>query len=148
MSRSNHNRRDSAKYVDFSKFQSEVFIPSCVFNEKLSSFETIVKFLKESYGLSFQKISELLGKKKQSVWRAYKNAVFKFKESFEVTDLFFPIPVGIFEDDKLSVLESLVLFLKENYELKYSEISALIARDERTIWTVYSRARGKYEKSS
>ena len=84
-----------------------------------------------------------MGKKKQSVWRAYKNAVSKLKQSFVVTNLYYPIPVDVIKDSKCSLLETLVVFLKEEYELSYSEVSALLMRDDRTVWTVYQRAKEK-----
>ena len=118
-------------------------MPSCVFNEKLSSFEAIVKFLKENYGFGFERIADLLGKKRQSVWRAYQSSSKKQKQSLEVTDLYYLVPVQIFRDSKCSLLEELVFFLKECYELTFSEVSALVARDERTVWTAYARARRK-----
>ena len=119
---------------------TQFYVPTCIFNTQLSSYETIVKFLKESYGLSFQKIAELLGKKRQSAWRAYQSASEKFKQSFEVTNLAYPIPVSIFRHSKLSLLETIVQFLRDNYKLTNSEISAILMRDERNILTVHKRA--------
>lgn len=148
MSKKEKNRRDSKNSKDTSKFKSKFYIPSCIFNKKLSSFETIVKFLKEGYGLNFEEIAKLLGKKKQSVWRAYKNSISKFKQSFEITNLYYPIPVQIFKKSKCSLLETLVVFLKEEYNLSFSKISALLMRDERTIWTVYHRALKKRKHAS
>ena len=49
------------------------------------------------------------------------------------------IPVTIFSG-KLSPAEALAKFLKENYDLSYHEISQLIGRNERSIWTNYRRA--------
>jgi hypothetical protein len=138
MNKSKENRRDRV----FSRVSpTNTYIPSCIFNDKLSSFEAIVKFLKEGYGLSIQQISELLSKKKQSVWRAYKEASVKFKASFEVSNLYYPIPVEIFSDSKDSLLETLVVFLKDEFELTFSEVASLLARDDRTIWTVYNRTK-------
>ena len=138
MRKRRENRRDSV----FSKASpTNIYIPSCIFNDRLSSFESIVKFLKESYGLSIQRISELLNKKKQSVWRAYKEASVKYKDSFEVSNLFYPIPVEIFSDSKHSLLETLAVFLKDEFDLTYSEVASLLARDDRTIWTVYNRTK-------
>jgi len=136
-------RRDSKISRGSSISQSKIYVPSCVFSQELSSFETIVKFLKENYDFGFEKIAQLLGKKKQSVWRAYKNAVSKLKQSFVVTNLYYPIPVDVIKDSKCSLLETLVVFLKEEYELSYSEVSALLMRDDRTVWTVYQRAKEK-----
>lgn len=135
--------RKEENSIDLSKFKSRYWVPSCIFNAELSSFETIVKFLKESYNLNFEEIAGLLCKRKQSVWRAYKSAVSKFKKSFDVTNLYYPIPVDIFKDSKLSTLETIVVFLKDSYNLSFSEISALLMRDQRTIWTVYHRAKKK-----
>ena len=140
-------RRDSRISRGSSISKSKVYVPSCVFSKRLSSFETIVKFLRENYGFGFEETSQLLGKKRQSVWRAYQSSVSKFKKSFEVTNLYYPIPVSIFKDSKCSLLETLVVYLREEYELSYSEISALLMRDDRTVWTVYHRATRKQELS-
>ncbi len=56
---------------------------------------------------------------------------------------FIKIPSYILKDRTLSVLETLVEYLKEKLNLTYHEISILINRDERNIWTVYSRAKKK-----
>lgn len=53
------------------------------------------------------------------------------------------IPVTIFANDELSALETIVKFLKENKELSFSRIASLLNRDQRTIWTTYSKARVK-----
>lgn len=53
------------------------------------------------------------------------------------------IPSSIFLDRRLSALESLVMFLKDEYQFTYAQIARLINRDDRTIWTVYQRAKKK-----
>lgn len=53
------------------------------------------------------------------------------------------IPSQIFQNRSLSVLESLVKYLKEEKNLTYSEIARLLNRDDRTIWTVYARVKKK-----
>ena len=142
MSKKEKYRRDS---ID-SDISKNIYIPSCIFSQKLSSTETIIKFLKESYDLNFQQIASLLNKKRQSVWRSYKSAAKKHKEALQVTNLFYPIPIHIFKDSKLSLLETLVVFLKDSHKLTFSEISAILMRDQRTVWTSYSRARKKNAK--
>ena len=47
------------------------------------------------------------------------------------------LPISIFADGKLSILEAVVKFLKENKSLSYSEIAKLLNRDARTVWTAY-----------
>ena len=56
---------------------------------------------------------------------------------------FFMVPSSIFKDRTLSVLEIMVEYLKEYHKLSYRDISRLINRNERTIWTCYSRAKQK-----
>lgn len=53
------------------------------------------------------------------------------------------IPTNIFLDRKVSVLEALVEYLREEYKFSYAEISKLTNRDKRNIWTIYSRAKDK-----
>ena len=52
------------------------------------------------------------------------------------------VPVIIFSG-KLSPAEALTKFLKENHDLSYHDISALIGRDERGVWANYHRAAKK-----
>ena len=54
-----------------------------------------------------------------------------------------PIPSSIFTDRSVSVLEAMVRYLKEKKNLTYHEIAVLLNRDDRTIWTVYQRAKKK-----
>lgn len=53
------------------------------------------------------------------------------------------IPIEIFRDREIAVLESLVEYLKDSYHLSFAEIGRLMQRDQRTIWTVYRRAKAK-----
>ena len=54
------------------------------------------------------------------------------------------LPISIFENKELTILESLVFYLKKR-GMKYNEIAGLIERDQRNIWTIYSRAIKKLE---
>lgn len=53
------------------------------------------------------------------------------------------IPTSIFRDRTLSVLEAVVEYLKEHHHLTYHQIARLLNRDDRTVWTVYKRAKQK-----
>ena len=59
----------------------------------------------------------------------------------------YKIPVSIFKDAKLSPFETIVKYLKEEMKLTYRQIGKLLNRDERNIWTVYSRATRKQKLS-
>ena len=55
------------------------------------------------------------------------------------------IPVVMFTERSLSVLENLIEYLKDNFNLRYCKIASLLNRNDRTIWTVYKRAKRKRE---
>ncbi|MFH1849613.1 MAG: hypothetical protein ABH879_05490 [archaeon] len=46
-------------------------------------------------------------------------------------------------DRNVSVLEAISEYLKDSLGLCYHEIAVLLNRDDRTIWTCYSRAKKK-----
>ncbi len=57
------------------------------------------------------------------------------------------IPVSVFKNRKFGMLESSVVYLKEEYKLSYHEIAVLLNRDDRTIWTSYNKAKKKGGKN-
>lgn len=58
------------------------------------------------------------------------------------------IPVSILKDRSLSALEAISEYLKETLNMNYHEIAVLMNRDDRTIWTVYDRAKKKRNMAS
>ncbi len=119
-------------------------LPISIFdNNELSCLETIVKYLREEFKLRFNEIALLLNRDDRTIWTTYNNAIKKRKEKLPVNESKFFIPISILTDRKLSVLEAIVSYIKDNFNLRYSEISILLNRDERNIWTVYNRYRKK-----
>jgi len=118
-----------------------VEIPVCIFNDKLSALETIVKYLKENLNLRYSEIAKLLNRNDRTIWTTYSNSRKKFSKRFVVKENKFFIPVSIISNRSLSVLESIVSYMKDNFNLRYSQIALLLCRDQRTIWTVYNRRR-------
>lgn len=53
------------------------------------------------------------------------------------------IPLSIFSNPDLGILESVVKFLKENQSMSFKEIANALNRDQRTIWTSYHIASRK-----
>ena len=121
--------------------KEEVKIPISVFkNDKLSSLETIVKYLRENLLLSFKQIASLTNRNKATLAVTYRNATKKLKEKFVEEISPYYLPVSLLQDRKLSVLENIVSYMKENFTLNYHKIAVLLNRNDRTIWTVYQRA--------
>lgn len=55
------------------------------------------------------------------------------------------LPLKIFADRSLSVLEVISEYLHDELKLTFHEIAELMNRDDRTIWTCYHRAKKKRE---
>ena len=119
-------------------------LPISIFdNDELGCLETIVKYLKEELKLRFHEIALLLNRDDRTIWATYNIACKKRKKKLMVKDSKFLIPASIFTNRKLSVLEAIVSYLKDNFNLRYSEIAVLLNRDERNIWTVYNHYKKK-----
>ena len=92
--------------------------------------------------MNYSKIARLLNRDDRTIWTAYNKAKEKYSNSFEIIGTKIFLPVSIFKNRKLTVLESAIIFLKQR-DLKHSEIANLLNRDQRNIWTIYSRAKKK-----
>lgn len=112
------------------------FVPATIFSSKISPLKALVYYLKDDQKLSFKKIADKIGRSYRAVWGAYS------KNELKYTSTEYMIPLNAFKS-KLSILETAVKFLKEHYELRYTEIAKLLNKDQRTIWTVYKRAQQK-----
>ena len=119
----------------------QILIPISVFHNS-SPLEAIVKYLKEFSKLNFKEISSLLNRDQRTIWTTYNN-IKKKKIKLNIKSEVF-IPIEVFSDRKLSILENLVSYLIKDYSLL--EISRLIKRNYQTIWTCYTRAKRKNEK--
>ena len=129
------------------KIQKELIIPCSIFSKDLSPLETISKYLKENLELSFKEIAKLTNRSQKTIWQAYKNAVKKLPAKLEPEETKYNIPVSVLRTE-LSVLEAIVVHLKDQFNLSYHKIGELLERNERTVWTVYNRAmmKRKHEK--
>lgn len=141
--------RNSEISKNFINFNNHNSIPSYVFqNRKYTVLESLVVYLRERKKLSFRKISALINRDLRYTYHSYQNA--KKKElitQYTIQTKFIWIPVNIFSNTKLSALEAIVSYLKEEFSLTYHKIAILLKRDDRTIWTVYQRAEKKNVKS-
>jgi len=128
--------------------KEEIKVPISVFkNDKLGSLETIVKYLRENLLLSFKQIASLTNRNDVALAVSYRNAKRKLEAKFAIEEISpYSLPVKILQDRKLSVLENIVSYLKDTFGLAYHKIALLLNRNDRTIWTVYQRAKKKHAK--
>ncbi len=136
-----HNLSEQQIYSMLSGKEQEPLIPLSIFSGRLSSLETICKYLIENLGMKTSEVAKLLNRNVRTVWATHKKAAAKFPEKFALSekDRFF-IPASKFGSRRLSVLETIVSYLKESYKLSLHQIAQLLGRDDSTIWTVYHRA--------
>ncbi|MBI5804067.1 Ig-like domain repeat protein, partial [Candidatus Pacearchaeota archaeon] len=116
----------------------ELSIPITIFSKELGALEAITKYMKENLSMDYHEIAKLLNRDDRTIWTAYNKAKNKEKKIIKVEKSLVWLPASIFEDRRLTPLESVVVYLKEK-ELRYSEISKLLNRDQRNIWAIYSK---------
>jgi predicted DNA-binding protein (UPF0251 family) len=119
-------------------------IPISIFNNKLAPLEAIVLFLKETLNLKLHKIAVTLNRDDRTIWLTHHNAT-KKKAKISLSSDFY-IPLSTLSNRKFSILELVVSHLKESYGISLKQISQLIGKSPKTIWTVYDRAKKKAKK--
>ncbi len=137
---------DSKEIVELIVQSEGSYVPVEIFADRsLSSLQAIVKFLIENQGLTNTKVAKLLGRDTRTIWTTYNNAKKSKKSKFKIKVSEIAVPISLFQDRLLSVLEHIVNFLK-NYGLSNHKIALLLKRSDTTISTVLKRVRVKGEK--
>lgn len=127
--------------------EEQLLIPCTVFSKKLSSLQAITKYLVENLEIGLRDIGKILGRSDQGIWQAYNQSKKKVSEKIKPGVTRYWIPARVVADKRLSVLESIVRYLKDEYSLNYHKIALVIKRDDRTVWTIYKRAMRKQKLS-
>jgi len=122
-------------------------IPISIFNPDLGALESIVKYLVEEEKMQQKDIARILNRDLRTIWSTYDKAKKKLSTSLDTTSEI-KIPPEIFASRNLSVLESLVHFLKEELGMSLRDIARKLQRNDSTIWTVHKRAKTKLESQN
>ena len=118
-------------------------IPACIFNNsRLSGYEAICKYLKQELKLRNHEIAKLTNRDDRTVWDSLAAAGQKMPEPFILYENI-SIPLSVVASRELSPLESITAYLKEECQMRFCAIARAVNRDDRTVWTAYSRARKK-----
>ncbi len=119
----------------------EIVVPLDIFKQEGGAAESLCKYLKDNKGMKFSEIARLLKRDRRTISLNYKNTQTKIlPENFGENEFY--VPVRIFSDRRLSILESLVSYLR-NKGYKNVEIAKMLERDQRNVWTLHSRAAKK-----
>lgn len=125
------------------RYENELYLPVSIFRGNMAPLQAVVKYLKENKSLQNRRIAHLLGRDVRTIWSTY--AAVKCRKPLVLIGSDLTIPLSAFKNSRLSILESLVSFLKES-NLTYADIARIIGRDQRTVWTVHARFKNKIEK--
>jgi len=117
----------------------ELSLPISAFNKRLSSLETIVKYMKDNLRMQFNEIAMALNRKPSTIRTTYSNSNKKFAWKLDDSDSSVSIPIEIFKDRSKSVLQSIVVYMKDELKLSFKKIAELLKRNYKTIWTVYNK---------
>ncbi len=88
---------------------------------KSELLDLFVKHLQQEHKLNIEESNSLVGGKEKEVL----------------------LPISIFDNRKLSALETITKYLKENKKLSFHGIGEMLNRNERCIWTTYNNSRKK-----
>jgi DNA-directed RNA polymerase specialized sigma24 family protein len=114
-------------------------IPVTIFSREVGALEVLCKYMKENLGMSYHEIAVRISRNDRTVWTACHKAQEKSKEKISArkTEIF--IPASVLGDRKYTILEAVIVHLKGK-GMKFNEIAKLVDRDQRNVWTIYSRA--------
>ncbi len=125
----------------FEESRPEVLIPLNIFCRGIPPGEALCKYLKDKENLSYKEIGELLGKSVNTIWATYQHAC-KRKIVSRSENKYF-LPISLFQNRSLSLMETIVLHLNQIYHLKNKEIASLLHTSHSSVAVLMKRAKDK-----
>ena len=120
----------------------QVALPVAIFRTRLlAPLEAAVKYLRENYSLSYREIALHLHRSVVCIGLTYRNAKRKLPQPLPDCGGA-KIPVAELQLSRISLLESIVVYLRESH-CSLHQIAVQLSRNDRTIWTIANRARVK-----
>ena len=133
-----------SRAISIAESRKDVGIPVSIFNDKLGALESIVKYMREDLLLSYAAIAKMLHRNEGPIGVTYRRTLKKMHGKLD-TSSDIMLQFSIFNNPNLSVLETIcVSLLKQGKD--WHEISRLMHRHDKTIWTVLDRARRKIKR--
>ncbi len=110
-------------------------LPISLFKNKRGTLDLLVKYLKDYKLLKNNEIALLLNKSQKTISQACSRI-----KDIEITYTRdeYDIPLKIFSDNRYSLLENLVAFLKDSTGYRYVDIAELLSLNQKTVWCTYN----------
>ena len=134
------NKLNDREFMRLINYEESILIPISIFKDN-SPLEALVKYLKENLNLSLSEIASLLNRDQRTIWITYDNASRKINGLEGLSKKL--IPINVFSNRKLSILENTVYYLV-NKGISLNNIAKILNRNYKTIWTTYSRTKNKH----
>jgi len=132
--------KEDKKALEKKEIIQEESFPATIFSLELSPLEAASRYLKDIKKKSINKIAKILSKHPSAISTAYKNSK---EKNFDFKQSEIQIPLSIFSENKeLSISEATSIFLIEK-GMKIVQISFVLNKDQRTVWTFVDRAKKK-----
>lgn len=113
-------------------------IPLTAFGHGQTPLEATARYLQHA-GKTSKEIAKLLGRARSAIERALRHSHLRAK-AINYADSAYLIPATVFAQKK-PASETLCTYLREHYSLTNKQIADALGLDQRTIWTVFERAR-------
>lgn len=120
-------------------------IPVAVFSSSLSPAEALCKYLKENRSLRLHDIGELLHRDERGIWSTYHRVRQKMPEPFTLPASSIAIPLHVFSDRSLSILENVAHYLHQTLAMSVADMARLLNKRHSVIHTTLTRAKKKRE---
>ena len=112
------------------KSDSKIFLPLSIFSDDPSGLESVSKYLKDVLGMRYCAIADILNRDDRTIWDACRSATEKLNGELPDSHSSISIPISIFSDRSLSILEALTVYLKEELSMRYCGIASLLNKDQ------------------
>lgn len=123
--------------------REDLTVPVSVFAIGLSPSEALCAYLKEKKRLPFRRIGDLLNRDERSAWTSYRRAKSKRPDPLLISEEGLRIPVSIFTDRSMSILEHVVSYALEHTGMSVPNLARLLNKHPSALHTVIKRARQK-----
>ncbi|MCA9485939.1 MAG: hypothetical protein KC506_03785, partial [Nanoarchaeota archaeon] len=121
------------------KVKTNVEVPVELFRGEIGPAEALCKYMKENLNMNYSEIALVLNRDDRTVWTNYKNASEKNEKRIRVSRDSIKIPLVVFANRKLSVLEVVIKYLRDS-GVRNSEIAKMLGKDQRNTYALYLRA--------
>jgi hypothetical protein len=135
-------RLNKQQVYELANPREKIKVPVEIFTGELGGLEGIVKYLKENMSMTYSEIGQILKRDERTIWNSYKKASEKNQNPIKLEKVRIRIPLETFASEKLTILESLISYLKKE-GFNYAEIGRIIGRDQRNIRTIHVNAEKK-----